>query len=892
MSFNPISGPFIFCDYIFLRYAPQQMMVMSSRLYLLLILIFFAYVDCLADPVSRALKALKKGKHQQVETVLNKSLEKHPVNPGARYAYSLLYFDSTYVNHNLDSAHRFIEQAFIDQQAPDSLEGFPLEKTGLTLDHLNRHKSSVDSAAFSRAAGQNTVESFQYFIDEYHNAPQIANAVSRRDHLAFETASIEDSYISYMDFLDRYPDAQQVPLARERYDRLVFQSKTAGGKLQDFVKFLQEHPETPYRDQAEWQIFQLGTLDDDIESYSRFKRNYPGSRYAVNADNILYHRNKEWYMAENTVSDSLKNVYQLESSTLIPIYENGLYGFIDRFGNDLIPPTFDSIPGDYLCQLLDEDVLQAFVQDKMVLMGRNQIILWDHPYDQVKDLGRGLLEIKVGNQYGVLHKSGWLVLEAVYDQIKFLGDSFLALQKDGKWGVSSMTGREIVPPKFETVEHEGAFFLFKKELWSVSNKQHLLEVYETGKEFKFEYQEWELVSHDYVMVFSGEKEGLLNRNLTEIIPLSVHEIHDLDTTEWFVKTSHGTIRFYGDQLQKVPPDRYQDFVSNKHFICLLKNPAWEVWDRSSLGRINEILYDSVAALGPHLMVLTQAGKSSVLFRNGTIVDLAGKDRVKLIRDADQSWGFLQVSTSGGQRLVYDLDGHQIYDTWYYEVSPLTPQLFIIEKNNLKGIVDLQGKVLLKPQYQTIVADSAAHISLLHNGRFGYFNPVTGSLIRPQYQTRMQYFDENILSTISKGKMGLIDYQNKVLLPFEYDQITHWSDSIIFARKEDRWLAVNLYTEEVVYKDISRMDWISGHKSHKAIIKTAEGYGLLDSKKGMLLNPGFNDIINLGTAAEPVFFTEKYIPEADYYVVIYYNQEMEVIRKQVFDSGNYDQVYCF
>ena len=77
-----------------------------------------------------------------------------------------------------------------------------------------------------------------------------------------------------------------------------------------------------------------------------------------------------------------------------------------------------------------------------------------------------------------------------------------------------------------------------------------------------------------------------------------------------------------------------------------------------------------------------------------------------------------------------------------------------------------------------------------------------------------------------------------------------------------------------------------------MISTSAGYGLLDNREGVQLNPGFNDIINLGTAEEPVFFTEKYIPEADYFVVIYYNQKMEVIRKQVFDSGNYDQVYCF
>jgi hypothetical protein len=207
-------------------------------------------------------------------------------------------------------------------------------------------------------------------------------------------------------------------------------------------------------------------------------------------------------------------------------------------------------------------------------------------------------------------------------------------------------------------------------------------------------------------------------------------------------------------------------------------------------------------------------------------------------------------------------------------------------------VNLQGKILMKPRYQTIVADSTNHISLLHNGRFGYFNPIEETLIKPQYESRVTSFNQHTLLSSKKGKKGLIDHRNKVLIPFEYDEIKQWSDSSVIARKQNNWMVLNYYTGEIEFKDITGLDWISNHNNRRAIIKTKQGYGLLDNKLGMLLNPGFNDIINLGTTTEPVFFTEKYIPEADYFVVIYYNQHMDVIRKQVFDSGNYDQVYCY
>lgn len=867
---------------------------MSSKPLLLLISLALLSPDCFGDPISKAIKSLEKGKHEKVETLLNKSLEKYSINPGARYAYSLLYFDSTYTNYNLDSAHRFIEQALLDEQVPDSIDQLlPLGKADLTIDHLQEHKASVDMTAFGRAVEQNTVESFQYFIDQYGTSAQLANAISRRDQLAFEIASAENTYSSYKEFLDLYPDAYQAPMARERYDKLVFQAKTGNGKLQHFISFLREHPDTPYRGQAEWQIFQLETLDHQPESYQRFKHEYPESRYTRVADNILYHLDKEKFMSGVNLPDSIKKVHELESSALIPVFENDRYGFIDRFGADRIPPTFDSIPDHYLCQLLSEDVLQAFVSDKLVLMGRNQKILWDQPYRQVTDLGNGILEINVGDKYGILHKSGWQILEVEYEEIELLGGTFLAVKKNGKWGISSMTGRIIISPQFEAVENQGAFLLLKNGYWGVSNKSHLIQSFETDSKLTFEYEDWELVSHDYLMVFVRDEEGLINKDLQPVIPLSEHEIHELDTAEWFVKTAHGTIRFYGDQLQAIPPDRYQDYASNHHFIGLLKTQVWEVWDRASLSPVSETSYDSVAALGPHLMILTKDDKSSVLFRNGATIDLANNDRVRLIRDADQSRGFLQVtSNGGGKRQIYDLDGNAVYETWYYEVNPLTPQLFIIERNGLKGIVNLQGEILIKPRYQTIVADSLSHISLLHNRQFGYFNPGSGALIRPQYESRMIYFDENMLLTRSKGKMGLVDHKNKTLLPFEYDEIKHWADSSVWARQGTNWQVLNLFNREVEFDHISGLDWISGEESQKAIVKSEDGYGLLDSRQGMVLNPGFNDIINLGTAREPVFFTEKYIPEADYYVVIYYNQDMEVIRKQVFNSGNYDQVYCF
>ena len=92
----------------------------------------FAGTTTQADPISRALKLLGKGKHEKVEDLLKKSQRKYPVNAGAHYVWSRLYFDSTFVRSHLDSSHYHIEKALVHEQTPDSLQQWPLENSKLT----------------------------------------------------------------------------------------------------------------------------------------------------------------------------------------------------------------------------------------------------------------------------------------------------------------------------------------------------------------------------------------------------------------------------------------------------------------------------------------------------------------------------------------------------------------------------------------------------------------------------------------------------------------------------------------------------------------------------------------------------------------------------------------
>lgn len=844
------------------------------------------------DRVNKALKLLNKGKYEKARVLIAKSLEKFPINAPANYALAMLFYDSTYHKHDLDSSHYFIELALVQEQTVPGHEMWPLEKSSLTLTQLLLLKHRVDSAAFGRAALQNTVEGLQYFIDNYSNALQNDEAVLLRDQLAFERAALENTYQSYKEFIDYYPQAAQLDEANNRYHLLLFQSMTKGGRLEDYRRFLEENPQSPYRSRAEQQVFQLTTLDNEPESYLNFLKVYPQSPYARQARGTLYHLNKEWAHDVQLRTDSLSNSYLLESSELFAIYQNGFYGFMDHFGMLRIPAVYDSIAEDLLCRQLTRDYFQSYRQGHWVMLGRNQQIIWNQPYDLAEDWGNGLIKVEYEGKAGLIHKGGWTVLPLEFEEVKLLPLGFIAFRKDGLWGLSSMTGRELLPAQNSDLIQENDYILLKKDAWAILNKSKLLEIYRDSQSPAYLFDDWELISPGHILAIQGDKEGIFNSALQPMVPLSKHHIYEVDSLSWCARTAHGTVRFYGHHLDGIPHDRYQNFLATDQFVCLQRALKWEIWDRNTLTAVNDIKYDSVARLGSQILVLMEGQKTTLLFSSGTMLPLKVRQAYKLMRGADQLQGFLQIYVPRGLRQIYDLSGQEIYRTSYYDLLPLTADLMIIEKNGKKGVVSLNGKILLKPEFETVVADGPDHLSILQNGRFGYYSITSNSLIKPQYQSRVLPFEHQLLLTSRNGNKGLIDIENRPVLPFEYQEIVAWSDNTVWVRRDGQWSLYNYVTKTTVLENVQQWQWINDQEPRTALFRKNGKYGLIGTGKGMFLEPVFKDIVNLGSAKQPLFLTENFNEQGNNYQVTYRNRDLKVIRKQQLDPQEYEKLLCF
>ena len=147
---------------------------------------------------------------------------------------------------------------------------------------------------------------------------------------------------------------------------------------------------------------------------------------------------------------------------------------------------------------------------------------------------------------------------------------------------------------------------------------------------------------------------------------------------------------------------------------------------------------------------------------------------------------------------------------------------------------------------------------------------------------------------SKGSsFGLVNRENQDVTGYKFDVILDWNDSIALVKEEEEWKLYDVKNDNYVFEGISEYKSLRDDEQEKILLITKNSKsGILSNKYGEVVGATFNDIINIGSVENPVYFAEKYIHEAEFYVVIYYDAKGKILRKQIFtEAEEYDKIYC-
>ncbi len=839
----------------------------------------------------RALKLQLKGKIEKAGKLMNKSLAKDENLPAGLFAKASLQFDSSFQHYNLDSAYASIMMARTHYAKLDDKAMHKHMKVGFDLVAINQLKKQIEMAAYNRAKQIMTEEAFIYYLDYFETSEWQQKAMAKRDSLAFETAKQLNTYQSYEAFMAKYPQSAQMEEAKRRYERLFFLKSTADGKLSSYEQFLEQHPTTPYRIEAEQSIFEISTADANPASFKMFINKFPKSAHLPRAKRLLYHILKAYQDVEtikgNWLSDSLLQAQQLEMhGALIPTLKMRKYGFNNLKGEEVIPAKYEYLIKQHLCELLEKDY---FLLDKSIV-GRNGKIIYNIEFDEVDDLGCGFLKIKRGDMVQVIHKSGWPLSKQMLQDAKILNNTFMAYRLGKKWGLLTLTGKVLFTAQFDSIYALGQFFIFEKEnQYDVSNAEQIARILDKEQvSFQARYNDFELINDTKIKLYTSLGQTVLDENLKVVIPFNLQEIV-MNNDKILIKK--GAITEILDQdFNSSTTIGTADFQQNNLFLLYQKETKWALSKWSDLN--SEILLDSAKLLGTN-MAFGMRNDSLWLFFD-SVQMLLKKDIVSIeLLTANKASAYLKITDGKRKKTSYiNSNGFELLSGEFDEVTPIGKEYLIVSKRGKKGLIYKDGSQLLAPKYDAIANYNNGYLSFLDNKKFGLINGNLKTNIDAAYERNLVPYNDTLVMAFKDNKYGLVYNNGTLASDFQFDEIQYWNDSLALVKTNFQWkfLAIAQNTlSEIGFKSIQET---ANQKGERIIIALADtGYGVFGNRRGEIISPTFNDIINLGTKENPIYFTEKHVEEAEFYVVIYYNAAGELIMKSAYEAADYTLLYC-
>jgi hypothetical protein len=248
---------------------------------------------------------------------------------------------------------------------------------------------------------------------------------------------------------------------------------------------------------------------------------------------------------------------------------------------------------------------------------------------------------------------------------------------------------------------------------------------------------------------------------------------------------------------------------------------------------------------------------------------------------------------GDEIQLFNSKGERLFTIDYDQIQYLGEGIFIVEKKKKKGLVFRDGKIVLPLEYDGFGGITRTNtIPVLKSMKFGIFDIRTKKLIKPTYDKNITPYGSKYLVAYKDNGYGFINWENKPQSKFEFEEVRYWNDSVAWVKRGFQWMLYEMDSKEIKLEMVKDYKLIKDTSEEQiAIIHEETAYGVISNKKGIIIPATFSDIVNIGSAEKPFYMTEKFVEEASLFVVIYYNNEGKFLRRQAYETDDYERIYC-
>lgn len=426
---------------------------------------------------------------------------------------------------------------------------------------------------------------------------------------------------------------------------------------------------------------------------------------------------------------------------LIPYqYPNGKYGYVDENGKEVI----------------------------------------DGKYDSAKKFREGLAAVSMGELFGYINKNGKIVIPLQYTSASNFVNGIALVSKAYKFGCINPDNKEIIPCEYD--------YLMKTEQDSLLLKgsKNRLEgfIQLDGKVvIPFEYDEIQAFYDGEAYVVKNGKKGIIRANGEVVVPCIYDEIKSYYENLYLV-TSNGLYGFLNSQKQEILPCEYGEHYAigvfsdiDHRVIRLKKGDRYGLMD-SNGNVLTPCKYDDIGGyLGGQLAFVSLNGKIGY-------VDRSGKEKIAPVYDFSRDAGECYILCQNGKYgLANRTSGQVLMNCMYDRIELETENLFMIVLDGKRGLANMEGEVVLKPEYESIGRKFMDHdffelTAVTPEGRYfrGLARYADGKLIVPANKyLSIGHFDKGngqyaeVELEVSKRnyRKGIINREGKEVVSCEY-----------------------------------------------------------------------------------------------------------------------------
>lgn len=455
-----------------------------------------------AGDLDKSFKYLNTGDYTNAYKYLQEAIRDEPQNVAANFGMAKFYSLKDNQQYNIDSANIFIKRAAakipLDPKDKQTKKFLSLGVRDYTIQNL---QNEINQAGYSKYQQQNTVDAYQFFIDNYTDSILLIKAIANRNQLAFNLAKDRNDPDALDSFMKKYPDAVQVKEAKTLYEKLLYEQTTADHTYQSYKHYLDNYPNGPYAAEAK-KNYQNKLLEyynnrHDLEGYVEFDNNYPDhpargamqdSIFAiVTASGTIeaYKNFVEHYKNNRNLKQAYDKLYVLFTAKGRP---DSYQKFLDAYPNypdkervyrdmalakmDLKPfkqgdkwgyayqPTPDSIA--MIIPALYEEALPfkeglAGVRTKPCDDNCTYFYIDKHGdraiegnFNFTGDFNNGLAIVGIGNcdadscLYGLINKAGKWVVPPTYEELNDPAEGMYLVSKGNKYGYLNADGKLVI----------------------------------------------------------------------------------------------------------------------------------------------------------------------------------------------------------------------------------------------------------------------------------------------------------------------------------------------------------------------------------------------------------------------------------------------------------------